>query len=134
MRIMITPRRTSTASSRVRFFGSFAICGILCCVRLPLVGLLVGSQNGVHPALVPRAFFSEPLQDVGIDAQGDLSFPRDGLPALADDRASEFFGRDLRKIGEIDVLVLHPVDPIPITLRLRRSSFVLHGVSPFSPR
>src|SRR3954454_2549705 len=125
MRIMITPRRRSTASRRVRFFGAFAIPVILCCVRLPLVGLLVGSQNGVHPALVPRAFLSEPLQDVGIDAQGDLSFPRDGLQAPADDRTSEFFGRDLREVGEVDVLLLHPLDPIPVTLRLRRSSFVL---------
>src|ERR1700686_162853 len=61
-------------------------------------------------------------------------FPHDRLQPFADDGTSEFLGRDLRKVGEIDVLVLHPVDPIPITLGLWRSSSALHGVLSFSSR
>ena len=79
---------------------------------LPLVGLFIGSQYGIDPALVPCAPLPEPIQDVGVDAQGDLGFTFDRLKAFADDGLSEFFGRDLWEIGEIDVLVLHPVDQV----------------------
>ena len=47
--------------------------------RLPCVSLLVGPQHGIYPALVSRAFFSKPLQDIGIDTQGNLGFTWDGL-------------------------------------------------------
>jgi hypothetical protein len=38
----------------------------------PLVGLDECAQGGVDPGLIAAALALEPVQDVGIDAQGDL--------------------------------------------------------------
>src|SRR5262245_34971320 len=93
--------------------------------------LLVGLQHRVHLALIAGALGPEPLQDVGVDAQGDLRLAADRLEAFADQSLSERLGWDLRKIREVDIFIPHPIEPLPVSPRERRNSFFLHFASPF---
>ena len=97
----------------------------------PVVSLLVSPQGGVHLALVAGSLRPEPVQDIRIDRQCDLSLALNRLQAFADAGLREFFRRNFGDIGEVDLLVQYSIDPIPVSLRWLRSSSVLHDASPF---
>jgi len=53
------------------------------------------AEYGVHAGLIPGAFRFEPLEDVGVDAQGDRGFGRRGHEAPTNDGVDDVSSVDL---------------------------------------
>ena len=78
--------------------------------------LFVGSQDAVDPCLVAAALSPEPLQYVGVQAQGQLGLSLNRLQPLADQSLGEHFRRNLWDVREVDILVGHDLEPLVVSL------------------
>lgn len=78
---------------------------------LVMMGLVIGPQHGIDPALVARPLRLHPVQHVRIDPQGKLLLSgRKYDLGLLKKALIEF-----RNITVINILILHGVQPLPVS-------------------
>src|ERR1035438_7548518 len=71
--------------------------------------LHVLAQHGVNGALITPSMLAKECQHVRIDAQSNLLFR-----SWPDDGVCKKIRAKLRAIGEVDVLIPHCVNPLPV--------------------
>jgi hypothetical protein len=59
----------------------------------------------------------KPTQNIAVHPQGDLFFFRYRLQSMPDDSLGKKFRRDLLHIREIDLVIRHIIELVPISLR-----------------
>jgi hypothetical protein len=101
---------------------------------LPLMSLFVRPQHSVDAALISCSSLAKPFQDIRVDAQCNLRLAHYGLQSLTNKGLCEFLWGNLGKAGKVDLFIPHSIDPLPVTPRSLRSSFVPHASLPFLSR
>lgn len=88
------------------------------------VRLVIGSQDGIYPALIALALGLHPVQYIGIQTQRHRLFPGRDFHLY---RAQESF-IELRDFAVVDIVIAHFVEPLQVAL----DRFLAHVYSPFS--
>src|SRR5579862_4390186 len=102
------------------------------CLRM--VSLFVRPQHSIDAALISCSSPAKPFQDIRVDAQCNLRLAQHGLQSLTNKGLRKFLRGNLGKAGKVDLSIRHSIDPLPVTPRSLRSSFVPHASLPFLSR
>ena len=76
----------------------------------------VCTQERIDSRLIARPLCLEPIEDVGVDSQGNDRLGRNGLETAPHDTANDMLGRGLRVVnGQGDVAIPYGSDARPIS-------------------
>ncbi len=93
---------------------------------ISLVSFHISSEERINLRLIANSSFAKPFKHVLIKSNCKLCLAAYGFQPASDDAAGERFRCQLRAVSKIDVLVTHPLQPVPVRARFLCSSSLPH--------